>query len=59
MLSNSKEFFHVVTEKPMKVGQHIVFDERHHSGVYSRVMVKNQLVNEIYSNSEKYNDDEL
>lgn len=26
--------YHVVTDRPMYVGQHIVFDEEHHSGVY-------------------------
>lgn len=25
--------YHVVTDKPMEVGQQIVFDEHHHSGV--------------------------
>lgn len=59
VLTNYKEFFHVVTEKPMEVGQYIVFDEKHHSGVFSRVMHKSKTVNEIYSNPEKYNDDEL
>lgn len=29
-----KYFYHVVTEKPMYVGQHIVFDENHHNGVW-------------------------
>ena len=29
--------YHVVTERPMYLGQHILFDESHHSGVYERV----------------------
>ncbi len=29
------EFFHVVTERPMHLGQQIIFDENHHSGVYA------------------------
>ena len=30
--------YHVVTEKPMILGQKIVFNEKHHNGVYNRVM---------------------
>ena len=26
--------YHVVTDRPMHVGQTIIFDEIHHSGVY-------------------------
>lgn len=35
-----EEFFvyHVVTERPMQLGQIIVFDEHHHNGVYERIM---------------------
>lgn len=29
--------YHVVTEKPMSLGQRIIFDESNHNGVYSRV----------------------
>lgn len=29
-------FYHVVTEKPMKLGQVIVFNENNHNGVYER-----------------------
>lgn len=29
-------FYHVVTEKPMEIGQVIVFDEHHKNGVYNR-----------------------
>ena len=36
--------YHVVTERPMYVGQHIVFDEKHHSGVYKRVYEKLNIV---------------
>lgn len=48
------EFYHVVTERPMYVGQHIIFDEEHHSGVYSRVMEKKGIVEDIYKNPEGY-----
>ncbi|TCJ01068.1 DUF2441 domain-containing protein [Cytobacillus praedii] len=30
--------YHVVTEKPMKLGQIIIFDNNHYNGVYHRVM---------------------
>lgn len=46
--------YHVVTDRPMKIGQHIIFDDQHHSGVYQRVMEKLDIVNDIYVNPEKY-----
>ena len=51
-----KHFYHVVTEKPMFFGQHIIFDNNNHSGVYKRVMAKLNIVNEIYNNPNKYKD---
>ncbi len=54
-----KYFYHVVTEKPMYVGQHIVFDENHHNGVWQRVNEKNDIVCDIYNNPKKYKDIEL
>lgn len=53
------EFFHVVTDCPMYVGQHIIFDEEHHSGVYARVMAKKDLVDDIYKHPENYNETQL
>ena len=53
------EFYHVVTERPMYVGQHIIFDEEHHSGVYSRVMEKKSIVDDIYTYPDNYSDEEL
>lgn len=41
--------FHVVTEHRMHLGQHIIFDENHHNGVYKRVMDKLPVVNDIYA----------
>ena len=38
--------YHVVTDRPMSVGQKIIFDENNHSGVYQRVMDKIDVVNE-------------
>lgn len=43
------ELYHVVTDRPLNVGDRIIFDENHHSGVYSRVMEKVKLVEEIYA----------
>lgn len=51
--------FHVVTERPMHVGQEIIFDEQHHSGVYQRVQSKLDLVRQIYANPAFYQEQEL
>ena len=51
--------YHVVTDKPMQVGQIIVFDENHHSGVYQRVYEKLNIVNEIYANPDQYEAEKL
>lgn len=55
----NKIYYHVVTDKPMKLGQEIVFDENHHSGVYNRVYELKDKVDDIYLNSDKYNNDEF
>ena len=55
----NKTYYHVVTERPMTLGQEIIFDENHHSGVYERVYNLLDKVEEIYSNPEKYKDIEL
>lgn len=46
--------YHVVTERPMSVGQKILFDETHRSGVYQRVQEKLEIVRDIYANPAKY-----
>lgn len=51
--------YHVVTERPMQVGQTIIFDETHHSGVYRRVHEKIDIVNDIYANPNKYDAENL
>lgn len=51
--------YHVVTERKMHLGQHIIFDENHHNGVYERVMDKLPIVNDIYDNPGNYRDKEL
>lgn len=43
----------------MYVGQHIVFDENHHNGVWRRVNEKLDIVSDIYNNPKKYKDIEL
>lgn len=51
--------YHVVTDRPMQLGQHIIFDEEQHSGVYQRVMEKLDVVNDIYLHPDKYDADNL
>lgn len=51
--------FHVVTEHRMYLGQHIIFDEGHHNGVYERVMDKLPVVKDIYAHPDKYAEKEL
>lgn len=51
--------YHVVTERPMELGQKIVFDDAHHSGVYNRVYEKLAIVEDIYKNPSKYEGMEL
>lgn len=51
---NSMIVYHVVTDKPMYLGQHIVFNEENHNGVYDRVMDKLDEVKKIYNNPDKY-----
>ena len=52
-------FYHVVTDKPMKVGQELIFDDNHHSGVYDRVNSYKEKVDDIYKNPEVYKNIEL
>lgn len=46
--------YHVVTERPMTVGQTIIFDDAHHSGVYQRVMALADTAEDVYAHPEKY-----
>ena len=43
----------------MHLGQQIIFDENHHSGVYARVMEKKELVEKIYAAPEQFDGEEL
>lgn len=47
--------YHVVTDKPVQLGQHIVFDEFQHNGVWNRVHAKMDIVNDIVRNPDQYN----
>ncbi len=51
--------YHVVTDRPMQPGQHIVFDETNRSGVYRRVQEKLPAVEEIYAHPEQYDAETL
>ena len=51
--------YHVVTDRPLKMGQQLLFDESHHNGVYQRVCDKMDVVKEIYGNPEKYSAETL
>ena len=55
----SKTYYHVVTERPMKLGQEIIFDENHFSGVHERVYNLFNVVEDIYSNPDKYKNADL
>lgn len=51
--------YHAVTERPMRLGQRIVFDGDHVSGVHRRVMEKLPLVQEVYAHPDRYRAEEL
>lgn len=51
--------YHVVTEKPMIKGQHILLGKTYHNGVYKRVFEKLDIVKEIYSQPERFNVEKL
>lgn len=51
--------YHVVTDKPMKIGDHIIFNDIHHNGVWKRVNDKMNIVNDIYANPDNYNENTL
>lgn len=51
--------YHVVTDRPMDVGQQILFDGAHHSGVWQRVMEKLQTVEAIYADPGSFDEEAL
>ena len=56
---DKKVFYHVVTERPMYLGQEIIFDSNHHSGVYERIYKEKKLVDKVYSGIEVELTDDL
>lgn len=51
--------YHVVTDRPLTLGQTLLFDETHHNGVYQRVMEKLPEVNAIRQNPENFDAETL
>lgn len=45
--------YHVVTERPMQVGQRLVFGEGQYNGVYRRVMEKLPQMEALYAHAER------
>ena len=52
-------FYHVISDIPKKVGEHILLDDKHPNGVHKRVYEELERVNDIYANPDKYKDKEL
>lgn len=46
--------YHVNTDRPMRIGDAIVFDELHRSGVYTRVMERREQVKAILADPKAY-----
>ncbi|WP_155832614.1 DUF2441 domain-containing protein [Butyrivibrio sp. AE3006] len=54
-----KYYYHVISDIPKTVGEHIILDDKHPNGVHKRVYEELETVNDIYNNLEKYKDTEL
>lgn len=52
-------FYHVVTEKPMKLDQEMVFDEYRHNFIYKKIDKYRGKVNRVYEKKIKLEDEEL
>lgn len=52
-------FYHVISDVPKYVGQHIILDDGHPNGVHKRVHEHMSVVEDIYANPEKYEGKEL
>ena len=52
-------FYHVVSDRPKKAGQHILLDGEHPNGVHDRVYAQLDIVEDIYKNPGKYEGTEL
>lgn len=58
-MENTFYAYHVVTDRNMSLGQKIIFDENNRSGVFIRVHEKLPIVNDIYENPDKYEENNL
>lgn len=54
-----KIYYHVVTERPIQLGQEVIFDYNNHSCLYDRVYAFKDKVEEIYKNPKDYKNIEL
>ncbi len=54
-----KIYYHVISDIPKKVGEHIILDDEHHNGVYKRVCDQMETVEDIRKNPDKYRNKEL
>ena len=54
-----KFFYHVISDIPKRVGEHIILDAKHPNGVSKRVNDELETVKEIYNNPGEYRDKEL
>ena len=52
-------FYHVISDRPKKEGEHILLDETHPNGVHERVYAQMDMVEDIYRHPEKYEGKEL
>ena len=52
-------FYHVVTEKPMVLGQEMVFDELRHNFIYKKIDKYRGKVKRVYEKKLKVEDEEL
>ena len=52
-------FYHVVTEKPMKLGQVMVFDEYRHNFIYKKIDKYRTTVKRVYEKKAKVDSEEL
>jgi hypothetical protein len=55
----SQIYYHVVTDQPIQIGDVLIFDDNHHSGVYNRVYAYKDIVDKIYQNPSAYKDSKL
>ena len=52
-------YYHVISDRPKKEGEHILLDETHPNGVHERVYAQMDMVEDIYRHPEKYEGKEL